>query len=177
VTTNADVQRRLVVDVWSDVMCPFCYMGDALLSKALEQFPHTASFEIRYRSYQLMPYLPADRAVNVNELLEREKGFSRAQAEAMNAQVATRGKDVGLDYHFDKALAVNTRAAHRLSHLAKQEGKQHAMMLRLFRASFTEGKQEDRPRRVRKAASISPHGHVPGVHATAAQRGSSVSTG
>jgi len=138
-TTNAEAQRRLVVDVWSDVMCPFCYMGDALLSKALKQFPHAASVEVRYRSYQLMPQLPADRAVNVNELLVREKGFPRAQAEAMNAQLAARGKEIGLDYQFDKALAVNTRAAHRLSHFAKRKGKQHDLMLRLFRAYFTEG--------------------------------------
>lgn len=138
-TTNADTQPRLLVDVWSDVLCPFCYMGDALLAKALEKFPHASSVEVRYRSYQLMPHLPTDRAVPVNELLEREKGFSRAQAEAMNAQVAARGKEVGLDYDFDKTLAVNTRAAHRLSHFAKEGGKQHALMFRLFRAYFTEG--------------------------------------
>lgn len=138
-TIDADLRPRLVVDVWSDIMCPFCYMGDALLAQALERFPHAASVDVRYHSCQLMPHLPADHAVNVNELLVREKGFPRAQAEAMNAQIASRGKELGLDYQFDRALAVNTRAAHRLSHFAKREGKQHALMLRLFRAFFTEG--------------------------------------
>lgn len=138
-TTNAEAEAPLVIEVWSDVMCPFCYMGDALLAQALDSFPNKDRVDIRYRSYQLMPHLPTDRAVDLNELLAREKGFPRAQAEALNAQVAARGKEIGLDYRFDKALAVNTRAAHRLSHFAKKHGKQHALMLRLFAAYFTEG--------------------------------------
>ncbi|MDX2086982.1 MAG: DsbA family oxidoreductase [Kofleriaceae bacterium] len=129
----------LVIDVWSDVMCPFCYMGDALLQKALESFAHADAVEVRYHSYQLMPHLPADCAMNVNDLLVREKGLPRARAEELNAQITERGKQVGLDYRFDKAIAVNTRAAHRLSHFAKQHGKQLVLMRRVFRAFFTEG--------------------------------------
>lgn len=132
-------EDRLAVDVWSDIMCPFCYMGDALLAQALERFSHAAAVDVRYRSYQLMPHRPADHPVDLVELLVREKGFPRARAEAMNAQVAARGREVGLEYRFDRALAVNTRAAHRLSHFARREGKQHAFMLRLFRAYFMDG--------------------------------------
>jgi len=130
---------RLVVDVWSDVMCPFCYMGDALLAQALERFPHGSEVAVRYHSFLLMPDLPADRAIDLVELLSTERGFPREQAEAMNAQVAKRGKEIGLDYRFDRAVAVNTRTAHRLSHFAKQAGRQHEMIQRLFRAYFTDG--------------------------------------
>jgi len=130
---------RLVVDVWSDVMCPFCYMGETLLAQALERFPHSAEVEVRYHSYLLMPDLPTDRAVDLIELLVAERGFPREQAEAMNAKVAARGKELGLDYRFDRAIATNTRAAHRLTHFAKQAGRQHEMPQRLFRAYFTDG--------------------------------------
>lgn len=137
--TNAEDQDQLPIDVWSDVMCPFCYMGDRLLARALEQFPHAEHVDVRYRSYQLMPHLSADRAIDLNELLVREKGLSRERAEALHAQVAERGKAVGIDYRFERALAVNTRAAHRLSHFARQHGKQRALMLRLFSGYFTDG--------------------------------------
>jgi predicted DsbA family dithiol-disulfide isomerase len=133
-------EPRLKIDVWSDVMCPFCYMGDALLAKAIEQFPHAEHVDVRYRSYQLMPGLPVDSDVNATEILVRAKGIPRAQAVAMNAQVEARAAKLGLEYHLDKALVVNTRAAQRLSHFARREGKQHELMIRLFRAYFTEGK-------------------------------------
>jgi predicted DsbA family dithiol-disulfide isomerase len=132
-------QAHLAIDVWSDIMCPFCYMGDALLTQALERFSHAASVDVRYHSYQLMPDLPVDRATGVVELLVREKGIPRAHAEAMNANVAARGSQIGLDYKFDRAIAVNTRAAHRLTHFARRHGREHALMLRLFRAYFTDG--------------------------------------
>jgi predicted DsbA family dithiol-disulfide isomerase len=138
-TTETVDHPRLAIDVWSDIMCPFCYMGDTLLAQALERFPHATSVDVAYRSYQLMPDLPLDRATGVIELLVREKGIPRAHAETMNANVAERGRQIGLEYHFDRALAVNTRAAHRLTHFARQEGRQHALMLRLFRGYFTEG--------------------------------------
>jgi predicted DsbA family dithiol-disulfide isomerase len=89
---------------------------------------------VRYHSFLLMPDLPADRPIDLVELLSTKRGFPREQAEAMNAQVAQRGKEIGLDYRFDLAVAVNTRTAHRLSHFAKQAGRQHEMIQRLFRA-------------------------------------------
>jgi predicted DsbA family dithiol-disulfide isomerase len=130
---------RLVVDVWSDVMCPFCYIGDTLLALAVEKFPHGSDVAIRYHSYQLMPHLPADHAVGLNELLQKERGLPQAQARAMNAQVAARAAQIGLDFRMDSAIATNTRAAHRLIHFAKDRGRQHEMVHRLFRAYFTDG--------------------------------------
>ncbi len=138
--TNA-VQKTaaapIEIDVWSDIMCPFCWMGETLLQQAAEASGR--KLEIRYHSYQLMPHLPTDSAVNVNDLLERERGFPREQAQEMNRQVAARAAQVGLVYNMDDAVATNTRSAHRLTHFAKQQGKQHELMQRLFKAYLTDG--------------------------------------
>lgn len=131
--------QTLAIDVWSDVMCPFCYMGDTALSQALEQFPHRDTITVRYHSYQLMPDLPHDHPVDIAEVLASKRGFSRAQAVAMNNGVAERGRALGLDYRFDQAQTINTRTAHRLIQFAGIAGHQHAIVESLFRAYFTDG--------------------------------------
>ncbi|GAA2616814.1 DsbA family oxidoreductase [Dactylosporangium fulvum] len=130
---------HLVIDVWSDVMCPWCYMGTTLLVQALERFPHAQQTQIRHHSYQLMPDLAPDTAVGLTEYLVRQRGFQRQQIEAMNAQIAARGAAIGLEYRSERAIAANTRAAHQLIHFAAKAGRQHEMVQRLFRAYFTEG--------------------------------------
>lgn len=131
--------RTLDIDVWLDVICPFCYIGDAELARALEQFPHRDAVTIRYHSYQLMPELPHDHPVDLNELLANRRGVSRAQADTMNDSVAQRGRTLGLDYRFDLAQTINTRTAHRLIQHAGIVGHQHDLVTRLFRAYFTDG--------------------------------------
>jgi predicted DsbA family dithiol-disulfide isomerase len=131
---------RLVVDVWSDVMCPFCYMGDELLDQALEKFPHASGVEIRYHSFLLMPQLAdGDAPVSPDELLSAHHGLPLEQARAMNDQVTERARQIGLDYRLGQAQAVSTRTAHQLSHFAATRGKQHELVRRLFQAYFTEG--------------------------------------
>ncbi|MGI5188190.1 DsbA family oxidoreductase [Promicromonospora sp. CA-289599] len=131
---------RLVVDVWSDVMCPFCYMGDTLLAQALEKFPHASGVDIRYHSFLLMPHLTDDDApVTPTELLSAKHGLPREQAQAMNDQVTERARQIGLDYRLDQAQAVATRTAHQLSHFAAAHGKQHELVQQLFKAYFTDG--------------------------------------
>lgn len=131
------VDDRVVVDVWSDVVCPFCYIGDAVLAQAVEQFSQRV--DVRYHSYQLMPELPVGEVVDLPALMERRRGIPREQFAAMNEQVASRAAQVGLTYNLDRAQTTNTLAAHRLSHLAKAKGKQHEVVERLFRAYFTDG--------------------------------------
>jgi predicted DsbA family dithiol-disulfide isomerase len=128
---------RVVVDVWSDVMCPYCYLGTTYLSLAAEH--SHVPVDIRYHSFQLMPELPHDAAIGLIELLEKERGVPRDQAEAMNARVETQGNEVGLSFDIGAVLATNTRAAHRLIHLADRHGKQRDMVRRLFQAYFTDG--------------------------------------
>lgn len=120
-------------------MCPFCLMGDALLAQALAMFEHRDLVDIEYHSFQLMPDLPVDTAMPLDEFMATYKNFPADQAAAMNAQLTERGRELGLDYRFDLALATNTRRAHELSHYALTEGRQHELMQRLFRAYFTEG--------------------------------------
>lgn len=139
-TTNTPQQTRtLAVDVWSDIMCPFCYLGDTILTQALNDFDHRDAVTIRYHSYQLMPELSADHPVDMTEILAGKRGVSRAQAEAMNAGIAERGRAFGLDYRFDKVQTINTRTGHRLIQHAATTGHQHEIVQRLFRAYFTEG--------------------------------------
>ena len=134
---------RVVVDVWSDVVCPFCHLGDTLLSQAIERFDHPV--EVRYHSFQLMPELPVGPGRHVVDVLSETKGITREQAEAMNAQVAARAATVGLDLRFDTALVANTRDAHRLLHLAREHAVQGDVAARLFRAYFTEGRDIGAP--------------------------------
>lgn len=133
------VGEKIVVDVWSDVMCPFCYLGDKHLELALEAFEHRDRFEVRYRSFLLMPELTADTKMDLDEMLSAKHGMPLEQAAEMNAQFAERGAPVGLDYRMDDAIATSTRDAHRLSHLAAEHGRQHEMVIRLFKAYFTDG--------------------------------------
>jgi len=134
---TANDKTPITIDVWSDIMCPFCWMGDTILQQAAEA--DGRALEIRYHSFQLMPELPDDRTSNLNDMLQNKRGIPLAQAAEMNRQVAARAATVGLTYNMDGALAINTRAAHRLTHFAKQQGLQHAMMQRLFRAYLTDG--------------------------------------
>jgi predicted DsbA family dithiol-disulfide isomerase len=132
-------EQTLVVDVWTDVMCPYCYLGTTLLTQVVEQFDYRESVQVRHHSYQLMPDLPGGSSGNVVDLLVRERGLPREHLEAANARIAAQGISLGLEYRFDQAIATNTRSAHRLIHYAASEGHQHAMVERLFRAYFTDG--------------------------------------
>lgn len=130
---------QIVIDVWSDVMCPFCYLGDTLLTQALDDFPHQDDVTVRHHSYLLMPDVPAGEVVGLDEHLVVQRGVPRAQAEAANAQLVARAKSLGLDFRTDRVIVTQTRAAHRLSHYAATQGRQREMVRRLFKAYFTDG--------------------------------------
>jgi len=127
----------ITIDVWSDVICPFCYLGDAHLQQAIEAFPHASSVQVRYHSFLLHP--DATEAKPVVEYLVGERGLSASQMAASHEHLTAQGAQAGLEYRFADSLVVNTRDAHRLIHFAKTAGREHEMVLRLFRAEFTEG--------------------------------------
>ena len=129
----------MTVEIWSDVMCPFCYIGKRHFEKALEQFEGRADVSITWKSFQLNPNAVTDPNRSVNQYLADAKGISVEQAKQMNDRVTAMAAEAGLQYDFDKAIVANSFDAHRLSHLAKREGKQDAMEERLFRAYFSEG--------------------------------------
>lgn len=128
------------VEIWSDVMCPFCYIGKRKFEHALEQFPGKQNVDVEWKSFQLNPDMITDPSKNINQFLSEHKGISVAQAKQMNDRVAEMAREVGLQYDFDKAIAANSFDAHRLSHFAKKHGRQDAMEERLFKAYFIDGK-------------------------------------
>ncbi len=128
------------VEIWSDVMCPFCYIGKRKFELALEKFPHRDKVEITWKSFQLNPDMVTDPAKNTTQYLAEVKGWSLQQAADANNYVTDIAKKVGLTYNLDKAVVANSFDAHRLSHLAKKYNKQDALEERLFLAYFTEGK-------------------------------------
>lgn len=127
------------LEIWADLVCPWCYIGERRLSLALAEFGHGAETEVIWRSFQLDPDAPESPEQTVNEMLAKKYGVSLDQAGAMNAQVTEIAARDGLEYHIDRARYVNTFKAHRLNHLAATHHKQSEMGERLFRFYFTEG--------------------------------------
>jgi predicted DsbA family dithiol-disulfide isomerase len=128
------------VDIWSDVMCPFCYIGKRKFETALAQFEHKDKVEIDWHSFQLDPSIETQPGRNVYDYLAERKGATREWSVQVHDQVAQSAKEVGLQYNFDKAVIANSFDAHRLIQLAKTCGLGDAAEERLFRAYFTEGK-------------------------------------
>lgn len=130
----------LRIDVWSDFVCPFCYIGKAILDEALEQLPEEAKFEVHYRSYQLDPEAEYVPGKSFTETFAELKNMPIDHVIQMNAQIAARAKEVGLNYNFDDMKYSNTFDAHRLLQYAKTGGKEKELTERLFYAYFTESK-------------------------------------
>jgi predicted DsbA family dithiol-disulfide isomerase len=126
------------VEIWSDIVCPWCYIGKRRFEAALAEFPHRDEVEVTYRSFQLDPEAPRDSSGTVTEALAQKYGVSRAQAEAMNDRVSGLAAEEGLEYHLETARRANTSDAHRLIHFAAAHGRQGEMKERLLRAYFTE---------------------------------------
>ncbi len=133
------------VEIWSDVVCPWCYIGKRRFETALAQFAHRDQVEVIWRSYQLDPAAPRQSGMTTTEMLARKCGISREQAAAMTTQVSALAAQEGLDYHLDTTHYSNTVDAHRLIHLAADQGRQDAVKERLLRAYFTEGATIDDP--------------------------------
>lgn len=128
------------IEIWSDVMCPFCYIGKRNFETALEQFSNKNGIEVEWKSFQLDPSLPEVQDSNYTDYLMVSKGLGRPQVEGMLNNVTQMAKGVGLEYDFDRAVMVNSFKAHRVLQLAKMRGLADAAEERLFRAFFTEGR-------------------------------------
>ncbi|MCJ8153398.1 DsbA family oxidoreductase [Chryseobacterium sp. SSA4.19] len=128
------------IEIWSDVMCPFCYIGKNNFEKALENLPFKNEVEVEWKSFQLDPALPADKSLSTFDYFREKKGFPEAQARQMIAQVKEMGSSAGINFNFENALIVNTFPAHKILHLAKKHRQSNEMEDALFRAHFTDGK-------------------------------------
>ena len=134
------------IEIWSDVVCPWCYIGKRRLERALGEFEHADEVEVTWRSFQLNPDAPATAVPTLDYLAQR---FG-PQSQAMTTRVAEMGKGEGLTLDFASSLTVNTLEAHRMLHLAADLGIGDAAKERLLRAHFTEGADVSDPETLTK---------------------------
>ncbi|HET6279916.1 MAG TPA: DsbA family oxidoreductase [Polyangia bacterium] len=130
----------MLVEVWSDVVCPWCYVGKRRFERALADFPDRGQVQVVHRSFQLDPSRPAGVTQSRGEVLGRKYGWSEAQVTARQAQMRDTAAAEGLDFKLGNALTGNTAEAHQLIHLGQALGIQDAVVERLYRGYFTEGR-------------------------------------
>ena len=133
------------IDIWSDIVCPWCYIGKRRFEAALPQFDHRDAVEVRWHSFQLDPTTPTHPTGGYAERLAVKYGRTVAQAQQSLDDMTAAAAAEGLDFHFDKAAAGGTFDAHRLLHLAADHGVQDALKERLMLAVFTEGAATSEP--------------------------------
>lgn len=126
------------VEIFSDVVCPWCYLGKRRFERALAGFEHGDEVTVVHRSFQLDPSAPDGPGEPTVDMLSSKYGMTVAQAEQMQRQMEQRAAADGLEYHLDGQLSGNTHRAHRLLHLARERGRQDELLERLFAAYFTE---------------------------------------
>lgn len=140
--TDRSLATYISVDVWSDIACPWCYIGKRRMEKALEEFTHSPGapkVKITYHSYEISPDTPADFEGSPTDAL-LAAGMPADQVEEMFTRVSTAAEAEGVEVHFPNVQHTNTARAHELLHFAKARGKQAELKERLFRAYFTEGR-------------------------------------
>jgi protein disulfide-isomerase len=129
------------VEIWSDIMCPFCYIGKRHFEAALKEFPHSDKLQIEWKSFQLDPTIPKmEERVDVYQYLADKKGMSLEQSKSLHQNVIQMAKNAGLEYNFDIAVVGNSKDAHRLIQFAKTKGLGDQAEEALFKAYFTDGK-------------------------------------
>jgi len=129
------------IEIWSDYVCPFCYIGKKQLEKAIEDTGYSGQVELVYKSYQLDPTTPIDSHSTVYESLAKKYGMSLEKAKEMTVGVTERAKEVGLNYDFSNLMEENTLKAHRLVKWAEQQGDVTALVESLLNSHFIEGKR------------------------------------
>ena len=128
------------VEIWSDIVCPFCYIGKRHFEKALETFAHKDEVEIEWRSFQLDPAMKYEAGKTIHQVLAEKKGWTVEKAKQMSYGITQAANELGLEYNFEITVPANTFNAHRVTKLAADFALQDEMEEGLFRAYFTEGK-------------------------------------
>jgi predicted DsbA family dithiol-disulfide isomerase len=145
----------LTVEIWSDVVCPWCYLGKRRFEAALERFEHADEVTVLWRSFELDPQAGPSSDLDPAERLASKYGMSRERAEQLHAEMTERAAEAGLEYHMETTRGGNTLDAHRMIHLAATYGHQGAAQERLMRAYFTDGERiDDRETLVRLVAEV-----------------------
>lgn len=131
------------INIWSDVRCPFCYIGKKKFEMALENFPQKDKVKVSWHSFELDPNLTTNPEMNSMDYFCEVKGISREKAEGMHQHVIQAAKEVGLDFKSENTGIANSFNAHRLIQMAKSRGLDNEAEEQLFKAQFTEGKNID----------------------------------
>src|SRR5687768_2531664 len=137
---STELPPLMQVEVWSDVVCPWCYIGKRRLESALEQFPHRDQVEVIWRSFQLDPSVPEGTTHATLPALAAKYGTSEEAMRANMARVEDVAAGEGLAYHLADGVSGNTLLAHELLHLAAEHGLRNQLKERLFHAYFEEGR-------------------------------------
>lgn len=127
------------VEIWSDVVCPWCFIGKRRFETALSRFPHADGVEVTWRSFELDPGAPRERSGPAVDHLAAKYGVAREEAQAMHDRMAGVADGEGLQFRLGAARPGNTFDAHRLLHLARERGMQDPVKERLLSAYLTEG--------------------------------------
>lgn len=131
------------VNIWSDVRCPFCYIGKRKFEAALASFPHKDSIKVNWQSFELDPAIVTDPELNAVEYFSEMKGISKEEAKGMFQHVRNAAATVDLKFDFENSVVANSFQAHRLIQLAKSRDMADAAEEALFKAHFTDGKNID----------------------------------
>lgn len=134
------MENQLKIQIWSDVMCPFCYIGKRKIEEALSQFDNKESVIIEWKSFQLDPNFVATPDESIVDHLAEKYRKDTDWAQTMIDNMTENAKRSGLDFHFEKAVLANSQNAHRLLHLAKKHKVSNELKELLFKAYLTEGK-------------------------------------
>lgn len=135
--------KKIKVEIWSDIVCPWCYIGKRRFEEALKNFKNASDVEVEYKSFQLNPDTVTDPHSSTVEYLSNKYGIDRQRAAAMTANVTQIAKEIGLSYDLENAIVANTFRAHQLLHLAKIHSRQLILKENLMRAYFTDRKNVD----------------------------------
>lgn len=127
------------VDIWSDIRCPFCYIGKHAFDRGLEQFPHSEQIEVVWHSFELDPFLKTQPDLNLYDYVGELKGLSPEDVAEMHIRVSEMGESQGVSFQFERAVVANSLHAHRLIQFAKTKGLADKTEEALFAAYFTQG--------------------------------------
>lgn len=133
--------EKMKIEVWTDIMCPYCYIGKIHYEQALQQFEHADEVELEWRAFQLNPDLPdKGNGYPVREYLVNSAGYSEESIDSMFANLKKLADDAGVPFNLPHSIAANTRDAHRLIKLAAKKGLDSAVVGKLGKAYFEEAK-------------------------------------
>lgn len=131
--------KKVTIEIWSDIVCPFCWIGKKKMERAIAKLNAEGRVEVIWHSFQLDPEFPMEKSISTNEYLVQRKGYPQEQITMMTSQLVEQGLGYGIDFQFGKARSFNTLNAQRLIHWSKEDGKSNELKESLMLHYFTKG--------------------------------------